>query len=132
MFSENSLFCFVNTSLCVTAILIFHDFTDFLTNFSDGAEPSPFSLEEVQDENQQNFSVNDHQHQIGDDILHTCIEIVLFGEVFPSLLFVFPDAEVEEPIEAQTPTLNETTLLTPEEAAFALEPVAITRMQLRL
>lgn len=51
---------------------------------------------------------------------------------FSFIVFVFPDAEVEEPIEAEAPTVNETTLVTNEEAAFALEPVAITRMQLNL
>ncbi|XP_024860255.1 double-strand-break repair protein rad21-like protein 1 isoform X2 [Kryptolebias marmoratus] len=75
------------------------DLLDFLTNSSDGAEPSPFILEEPQNENQQSSSVND-QCQTDDDM--------------------------REPVEAEAPTLNESTLLTNEEAGFALEPVAIT------
>lgn len=39
----------------------------------------------------------------------------------------FPDVEGGDPVDVQTPTLNETTLLANEAEAFALEPVAITR-----
>lgn len=39
----------------------------------------------------------------------------------------FSDAEGGDPVEVETPILNETTLLANEAEAFALEPVAITR-----
>lgn len=39
----------------------------------------------------------------------------------------FPDADRRDPVEVETPRLNETTLLANDEEAFALEPVAITR-----
>lgn len=40
-------------------------------------------------------------------------------------MFIFSDAD--RTVEMETPALNETTLLTNEEEAFALEPVTITR-----
>ncbi|XP_037539970.1 double-strand-break repair protein rad21-like protein 1 [Nematolebias whitei] len=76
------------------------DILDFLTYPSDGAELSPFILEEPQNEDQPSSSVNDHQNQT--------------------------DVDMRAPMEAAAPTLNETTLLTKEGAAFTLEPVAIT------
>ncbi|XP_041858865.1 double-strand-break repair protein rad21-like protein 1 isoform X2 [Melanotaenia boesemani] len=74
-----------------------YDLLDFLTNPSDHAELMDFILEEPQ--NQESSTLID-QHQI--------------------------DADSRDPVQAQTPSLNETTLLADEEVAFALEPVTIT------
>ncbi|XP_047459020.1 double-strand-break repair protein rad21-like protein 1 isoform X2 [Mugil cephalus] len=69
------------------------DLFDFFTNTSD---PTNFSLEEPQNENLEDSTLNEQQ-----------------------------DADRRDPMEVATPTLNDTTLLANEEA-FALEPVAIT------
>ncbi|XP_061590628.1 double-strand-break repair protein rad21-like protein 1 [Cololabis saira] len=75
------------------------DLLDFLSN-SDHTEHTDFLLGEPQNENQESFTLNGHQHQI--------------------------DADRRAPVEPGTPALNETTLVSNEDAAFALEPVAVT------
>ena len=40
---------------------------------------------------------------------------------------MFPDADRRDPVEVKSPTMNDTTWLSNDEEAFALEPVAITR-----
>ncbi|GAA6216576.1 double-strand-break repair protein rad21 homolog isoform X2 [Lates japonicus] len=73
------------------------DLLDFLTNSSDDAESTDFIPERPRNENPENSLLNYQQ-----------------------------DADRSFPVEAETPALTETTLLTNEEEAFALEPVAIT------
>ncbi|XP_047247289.1 double-strand-break repair protein rad21-like protein 1 isoform X1 [Girardinichthys multiradiatus] len=73
------------------------DLLDFLSNASDPTEPTNFVLEEPPHENNKSSTINDDQHQM--------------------------DFDSRDP---EAPTINETTLLTSDEAAFALEPVPIT------
>lgn len=63
----------------------FNDFIDFLTYPGDGAELSPFILEEPQNEDQPSCSVNHHQDQTGDDVLHYLHLYYSFAEAFPGL-----------------------------------------------
>ncbi|XP_029011678.1 double-strand-break repair protein rad21-like protein 1 [Betta splendens] len=72
------------------------DLLDFLTNSSDHTVCNELIVQEPENGNPENPMLN-NEH----------------------------DAEGGEPLEDETPTLNETTLLTNEDEAFALEPVTI-------
>ncbi|KAM9856151.1 double-strand-break repair protein rad21-like protein 1 [Aulostomus maculatus] len=73
------------------------DLFDFLTNSGERAESTDFIPEEPQSENPKKPTLN-YQH----------------------------DAACIDPMEVETSALNETTLLTNEEEAFALEPMTVT------
>ncbi|XP_040009021.1 double-strand-break repair protein rad21-like protein 1 isoform X2 [Xiphias gladius] len=73
------------------------DLLDFLTNSSDHAESTDFIPEASQNENPEKSTLGYQR-----------------------------DADRRDPVEVETPRLNETTLLANDEEAFALEPVAIT------
>ncbi|KAM4570639.1 double-strand-break repair protein rad21-like protein 1 [Fundulus diaphanus] len=76
------------------------DLLDFLTNPSDQSEPTNFTQEEPQHENNCGSIISDDQHQMA------------VGSRIPE--------------EREAPAINETTLLTNDKAAFALEPVPVT------
>ncbi|XP_012731020.2 double-strand-break repair protein rad21-like protein 1 isoform X2 [Fundulus heteroclitus] len=76
------------------------DLLDFLTIPSDQSEPTNFTQDEPQHENTCGSIISDDQHQMA------------------------VDSRIPE--EREAPAINETTLLTNDEAAFALEPVPVT------
>lgn len=73
------------------------DLLDFLTNSSDRSQPIDFSLDEPQNKNLWNCTLNDPQ-----------------------------EADRRDPVQVETSSVNETTLLHNEQEGFALEPVAVT------